>query len=116
MVSVFEQKLWLSIDLDKVLMAWHGTCNTFCCIDNTWNLCIATSFNKLSAIEQKLLLCIGFNWSLGNRIGSHIGDHFEFTHLDMAEVILMCLDELLILENPYFDITFIKLSDVEQKL
>ena len=80
------------------------------------NLHFATNFIKLSAIEQKLWLSIGFDGSLGSCIGSHFGGHLGFTHLDMTEVILMYLDELLILENLYFATIYNKLSDVEQKL
>ena len=77
------------------------------------NLHFASNFTKLSAIEQTLWLSIGFDWSLGSCIGSHLGGHLGFAHLDMTEVILMYQDELLILENLYFATIYNKLSDVE---
>ena len=42
--------------------------------------------------------------------------HLGFTHLDMPEVILICLIELLMYENVYFATNIIKLSALEQKL
>ena len=66
-----------------------------------------SDFNKLSALGQMLQAFKYF--------GSHLGSHLGFTHLDMPEVILMCLVELMILYvNLYFASNFIKLSAVVQ--
>ena len=72
------------------------------------NLYFDSDFNKLSALGQKLQAFKYF--------GSHLGSHLGFTHLDMPEVILMCLVELLIYVNLYFASNFIKLSALVQKL